>query len=164
MSQCKVEHRVQPAAVIRDQENLKAIGIDLDVRSYEFATLYADVLKGTFQLYTLQWVGVSDPDMLRRVFHSAQAPPVGFNRGFYSNPDVDRLIDAATVSTDDVERLRLYSDAQRLIARDAPYVSLWYKTNIAVAQADLQGLHLSASADYGFLRGVYRTGRDTRLR
>jgi len=44
------------------------------VRSYEFATLYADVLRGNFQLFTLQWVGVSDPDMLRRVFHSQQVP------------------------------------------------------------------------------------------
>ena len=61
------------AAVI--QQDLEQVGIELDVRSYEFATLYADVLKGNFQLFTLQWVGVSDPDMLRRVFHSKQMPP-----------------------------------------------------------------------------------------
>ena len=48
------------AAVI--QEDLKRVGIALDVRSYEFATLYADVLRGNVQLFTLQWVGVSDPD------------------------------------------------------------------------------------------------------
>ena len=72
------------AAVI--QQDLKQVGIELDVRSYEFATLYADVLKGNFQLFTLQWVGVSDPDMLRRVFHSKQMPPNGFNRGYYENP------------------------------------------------------------------------------
>ena len=41
------------------------------------------MLKGNFQLFTLQWVGVSDPDMLRRVFHSKQMPPAGFNRGYY---------------------------------------------------------------------------------
>ncbi len=57
------------------------VGIDLDVRSYEFATFFADVLKGNFQMFTLQWVGVTDPDILRRVFHSQQVPPVGFNRG-----------------------------------------------------------------------------------
>ena len=44
------------AAVI--QQDLRQVGIELDVRSYEFATLYADVLKGNFQLFTLQWVGV----------------------------------------------------------------------------------------------------------
>src|SRR5438093_1437655 len=79
----------------------------------------ADVLKGAFQLYTLQWVGVSDPDILRRVFHSSQVPPAGFNRGYYSNPKVDQLIDQATVSTDLRDRQRLYSEAQRLIAEDS---------------------------------------------
>ena len=90
------------AAVI--QQDLKQVGIELDVRSYEFATLYADVLKGNFQLFTLQWVGVSDPDMLRRVFHSKQMPPNGFNRGYYENPEVDRLIDAAMAATTDEDR------------------------------------------------------------
>ena len=79
------------------QQNLAAVGIALDVRTYEFATLYADVLKGSFQLFTLQWVGgaVADPDILRRVFHSGQVPPAGFNRGFFNDPRVDRLLDTA---------------------------------------------------------------------
>ena len=67
------------------QQDFARVGVALDVRTYEFATLYADVLKGNFQLFTLQWVGVSDPDMLRRVFHTKQMPPSGFNRGFFSN-------------------------------------------------------------------------------
>jgi peptide/nickel transport system substrate-binding protein len=140
------------AAVI--QQDLKQVGIDLDVRSYEFATLYADVLKGNFQLFTLQWVGVSDPDMLRRVFHSKQMPPSGFNRGYYENPEVDRLIDAATVAATDDERRRLYGDAQRVIAEDAPYISLWYKTNVAVSRKGLEGVKLTPSAEFTFLKDV----------
>ena len=76
------------------------MGIDVDVRSYEFATFYADVLAGNVQMYTLQWVGVTDPDMLRRLYHSEQVPPIGFNRIYYSNPEVDRLIDLATTAHD----------------------------------------------------------------
>ncbi len=140
------------AAVI--QQDLKRVGIELDVRSYEFATLYTDVLKGNFQLYTLQWVGVSDPDMLRRVFHSQQMPPTGFNRGFYENPDVDRLIDAAMAAESEEERRQLYGDAQRVVAEDAPYISLWYKTNIAVSRTNIEGVKLTPSADFTFLRNV----------
>jgi peptide/nickel transport system substrate-binding protein len=140
------------AAVI--QQDLKLVGIDLDVRSYEFATLYADVLKGNFQLFTLQWVGVSDPDMLRRVFHSQQMPPNGFNRGYYSRPAVDRLIDAAMAAPAEADRRRLYVDAQRMIAEDAPYISLWYKTNIAVSGTQIEGVKLTPSADFTFLRDV----------
>ena len=65
-------YRLQAAVI---QQDLRAAGIELDVRSYEFATLSKDVAGGNFQLVTLQWVGISDPDMLRRVFHSKQMPP-----------------------------------------------------------------------------------------
>jgi peptide/nickel transport system substrate-binding protein len=140
------------AAVI--QQDLKQVGIELDVRSYEFATLYADVLKGNFQLFTLQWVGVSDPDMLRRVFHSKQMPPNGFNRGYYENPEVDRLIDAAMAAATEEERKQLYSQAQRAVAEDAPYISLWYKTNVAVSRTQIEGVKLTPSAEFTFLREV----------
>jgi peptide/nickel transport system substrate-binding protein len=149
-------YRVQAAVI---QHDLRQVGIDVDVRSYEFATLYADVLRGHFQMFTLQWVGVSDPDMLRRVFHSKQMSPAGFNRGFYENADVDRAIDAATVATDDTARKALYTEAQRLIAEDAPYISLWTKTNVAVFQRELHGVRLSPMASFSFLKDVYREPR-----
>jgi peptide/nickel transport system substrate-binding protein len=146
-------YRLQAAVI---QQNLAEAGIDLDVRSYEFATLSQDVARGNFQLVTLQWVGISDPDMLRRVFHSGQVPPNGFNRGFYSNPAVDRLIDEATSASDDAARADLYGRVQQMVAEDAPYISLWYKTNVAVAQRTLEGIQLSPLAGYTFLKDVRR--------
>ena len=95
------------------------------------------MLRGNFQMYTLQWVGVTDPDMLRRVYHSQQVPPTGLNRVHYSNPEVDRLIDDAAAAVDEEARRVLYTQAQQLIAQDVPYVSLWYKTNVAVFQPDI---------------------------
>jgi peptide/nickel transport system substrate-binding protein len=148
-------YRIQ-ATVIQDQ--LRRAGVALDIRTYEFATLYADVLSGNFQMYTLQWVGgaVADPDMLRRVFHSAQVPPAGFNRGFYSNPRVDALLDAAGNALDHEKRLALFAEAQQLIASDVPYVSLWHRRNVAVAQRTLTGIHLAPIADFLFLKDVTR--------
>ena len=138
------------------QQDLRRVGIDVDVRSYEFATLYADVLKGNFQMYTLQWVGgaVADPDILRRAFHSQQVPPIGFNRGYYSNPEVDRALDRAQLSNDEAERKRLYGLAQKLIAEDVPYVSLWVKTNVAVMQIGISDLRLMPTADFSVLKDV----------
>jgi len=136
------------------QQNLREVGIDVDVRSYEFATFYADVLKGSFQMYTLQWVGVTDPDMLRRLYHSKQVPPVGFNRIYYKNPEVDRLIDLATTAATDEERRKHYSEAQKVVAEDAPYISLWYKTNIAVTRPNISGMRLSPQAGFWSLKDV----------
>ena len=145
-------YRLQAAVI---QQDLQRVGVHVDIRSYEFATLYADVLSGNFQMYTLVWVGVSDPDMLRRVYHSRQMPPSGFNRGFFNDARVDRAIDAATTSADDVVRAQYYRDAQRLIAQEAPVISLWQKNNIAVGQRALTGIHLSPLSDFGFLKDVH---------
>ena len=146
-------YRLQAAAI---QHDLSKVGIQLDVRSTELQTLFGDVLRGNFQLYTLQFVGITDPDMLRRVFHSGQQPPAGLNRVFYRNADVDRLIDAAARAVDDGARRDLYGEAQRIIAADMPYVPLWYRTNVAVFQPDLHGVTLSPIADFTFLKDVWR--------
>jgi peptide/nickel transport system substrate-binding protein len=146
-------YRVQAAAI---QHDLARVGIAVEIRSSEFPTLFADVVRGNFQLYTLQFVGVTDPDMLRRVFHSRQSPPAGLNRVFYTNADVDSLIEAAAKAVDDSERRALYVKAQRLIAEDVPYISLWYKTNVAVFQPGIHGVRLSPIADFTFLKDVSR--------
>ncbi len=140
------------------QQNLRAVGIDVDVRTYEFQTLYADVLNGDFQLYTLQWTGgaTTDPDILRRVFHSNQIPPAGFNRGHFTDPHVDALLDQASRATDEATRKRLFGDAQRAIAEQAPYICLWTKINNVIGQRTLDGMRVTPIADYTFLKDVAR--------
>jgi peptide/nickel transport system substrate-binding protein len=152
-------NRLQSAVI---QQDFRAVGVGLDVRMYEFATLYGDVLKGNFQMFTLQWSGgtAADPDILRRVFHSRQTPPFGLNRGYYSDSRVDRLLDEATVSTDARARMRLFGAVQKIVASEVPYISLWNKTNVAVAQRTLAGVHVSPAADWLFLKDVYRTAPD----
>jgi peptide/nickel transport system substrate-binding protein len=146
-------YRIQAAAI---QHDLARVGIAIDVRSSEFQTLSADVLRGNFEMYTLQFVGVTDPDILRLVYHSQQVPPTGLNRVRYRNADVDRFIEGAAAATDEDQRRALYAQAQQRIAQDVPYIALWYKTNVAIFQPDIHGVTLSPIADFTFLRGVYR--------
>ena len=146
-------YRIQAAAI---QHDLARVGIAVDVRSSEFQTLSADVLRGNFQLYTLQFVGVTDPDILRLVYHSQQVPPTGLNRVRYRNTDVDQLIESASAAADDGQRRKLYGEAQQRIAEDVPYIPLWYKTNVAIFQPDVHGVTLSPIADFTFLKDVYR--------
>jgi peptide/nickel transport system substrate-binding protein len=148
-------YRVQAAVI---QHDLAGIGVAVEVRTTELPTLLNDAARGNFQLYTLQFVGVTDPDMLRRVFHSKQEPPAGLNRVFYRRPEVDRLIEEAALSPDDVHRRTLYSQAQQMIAADVPYIPLWYRVNVAVCQSDVHGVALSPIADFTFLKAVYRGG------
>jgi peptide/nickel transport system substrate-binding protein len=146
-------YRVQAAAI---QQDLARVGIGVDVRSTELQTLRDDVARGNYQMYSLQWVGVTDPDMLRLVYHSSQMPPVGLNRVYYRNPDVDRAIDDASAAVNAADRRAFYGRAQQLIAQDVPYISLWYKTNVAVFQPEIHGVKLSPIADFTFLKDVSR--------
>ena len=43
------------------QAQLAAVGIAVDVRTYEWGTLYADVRAGDFELAAMSWVGVAIP-------------------------------------------------------------------------------------------------------
>ena len=151
------ESRLQATVI---QQQLRDVGIDLDVRSYEFATMYADVVNGNFQMFNMQWVGgaMVDPDILRRVFYSTQTPPAGYNRGHYNNPEVDRLLDLAGAATTEAERKKYYGAAQQIIAEDAPYISIWNRTNVAVARPTLSGLHLNPTGDFEALKDVTKSG------
>ncbi len=86
-------------------------------------------------------------------------PAVGVNRVYYSNAEVDGLKAAASAVDDDALG-HFCSRAQQLIAA-APYISLWYKTNVAVFQPDIQGVRLSPIADFLFLKDLSRAASAT---
>jgi hypothetical protein len=64
---------------------------------------------------------------------------MNFNRGYFKDARVDRLLE------------------------DAPYISVWCKTNAAVARRDLTGIDILPIVDFTFLKGVARESpRDAR--
>lgn len=130
------------------QEQLSRVGIAVTVRSYEWGTFYGDIKRGNFQLYTLSWVGVSDPDIYHYVFHSDSVPPAGANRGRYANPELDDLLDKARAATDRKARKALYARVQQIVARDLPYVSLWHPDAVLVRDRRLTGFELTPTGDY----------------
>jgi peptide/nickel transport system substrate-binding protein len=139
------------AAVL--QQQLREVGIALDIRTFESATFLADVTSGAFQFYSLRWIGGNeDPDIFDTVFHSSNTPPKGRNRGFYSNPRVDVLIDQARRESDQNVRKRLYDELQNVLAQDVPYVNLWYFDNVLVHSKRVRGITLNPSGNYDFLK------------
>jgi len=139
------------AAVL--QQQLREVGIALDIRTFEFATFFSDVTKGAFQLYSLRWIGGNqDPDIFEYVFDSDKFPPHGANRSYYSNPEVDTLINQARSELDQQKRKQLYGQIQEILARDLPYINLWYLDNVLVHSKRVQGIGLNAAGNYDFLR------------
>jgi peptide/nickel transport system substrate-binding protein len=141
------------AAVL--QQQLRDVGIGLDIRTFEFATFFADVTSGAFQLYSLRWIGGNeDPDIFELCFHSNRFPPKGANRGFYSNPRIDSLIDEARREPDQNVRKPLYAEVQEILAQQEPYINLWYFDNVLVHTRRVRNVTLNPSGNYDFLKTV----------
>ena len=141
------------AAVL--QEQLARVGIALDIRAFEFATFYSDVIQGNFDLYSLRWTaGNDDPDIFEYCFATDKAPPNGANRGRYSNPEVDRLIAIGRTTTDRDARRAAYDRIQRILNQDLPYIHLWYVDNVAIHNKRISNLNLFPTGNYDFLTEV----------
>src|SRR6185503_847242 len=121
------------------KEQLQEVGIELEIRSYEWGTFYSDIKKSNFHLYSLAWVGIIDPDIFYQIFHSQSMPPAGDNRGHYHNAELDRLLDQGRATTDAAGRKLIYRRAQEIIADDLPYVPLWWWKNVVVKRPELRG-------------------------
>jgi peptide/nickel transport system substrate-binding protein len=121
------------------KEQLQQVGIELEIRSYEWGTFFSDVKKGNFHLYSLAWVGIMDPDVFFQIFHSASVPPNGDNRGRYSNRQVDRLLEQGRTTNDVTARKLVYRQVQDILAEDLPYVPLWWWKNVVVKKPTIDG-------------------------
>jgi peptide/nickel transport system substrate-binding protein len=135
------------------QQQLREVGIALDIRSFEFATFFSDVTRGAFQMYSLRWIGGNeDPDIFEYAFDSSKFPPNGANRGYYSNPVVDALIAQGRREVDPAIRKQTYFELQRILADQLPYIDLWYFDNVLVHNRRVRHLELNPAGNYDFLR------------
>jgi peptide/nickel transport system substrate-binding protein len=141
------------AAII--QQQLREIGVAMEIRSNEFATFFADITAGNFQMYSLRWVGGNnDPDIFNLIFHSKMVPDNGANRGHYSNPRVDDLIERSRREIDVEKRREAYHEIQRIVAEELPYISLFYADNVCVYNKRVDGMKLYLGGDYDFLTDI----------
>jgi len=134
------------------QEQWRKVGIELELRPLELATLLSDAVRGNFQLVYARWVGANnDPDVFEFVFSSKRFPPDGANRGHYRNPRIDALTEQIRVEMERGERKALCSDVQKILAEDLPYLPLWFTDVVSVHRRELGELQLSPTGDYDFL-------------
>lgn len=136
------------------QQQLHDIGVDLEIRTYEFATFYADVVSGAFQVYTLRWVGGAnqDPEIFEYIFDTKSFAPRRANRSYYSNPRVDAWIEHARDELDQEKRKQIYAKIQEQVLEDLPSLNLWSLDNVIVHTTRVGNIHADPVGNYDFLR------------
>lgn len=123
---------VTAAQVIAD--NLAPLGITVDIRTVDMATWLDQQNTGNFDMLMMGWLGNIDPDDFYYAQHHTDGTS---NAQKYSNPDVDRLLDAGRRETDPAARREDYARAATQIADDVSYLYLY---NPSVLQAWTPGL------------------------
>ncbi len=145
---------LQYATVIQAQ--LKDVGVPVEIESLESQTMRDQIQQGQFVMTTGRWVGGNqDPIFLKDLFASSEIPNkerASRNRGRYSNPEVDKLLEQAVKELDREKAKVLYQEAQRKISEDLPLFPLWYAANMVVAANRVGNIQINASGDWDFVR------------
>ncbi len=132
------------------------VGLKVKLRVMEFPSFYRDIVRGNFEVYPLAWVGISNPDIYYYSLHSKMVPPKGANRGGYRNGKVDELLDMAKREYDEGRLKEIYGEIQEIIAKDVPFIPLFFRDNVLVRKRWLNVGRVYPSGEYYFL---FKVGR-----
>ena len=117
------------------QQNLKEIGINIEIKPIEMAAYNEALGSGEFSIAWANIVaGYPDPDaMCYPLLHSSNIGSSG-NRARYNNPEVDALLDEARASTDEAKRDEFYRQIDAMVAEDMPYAYLTHNIYVDICQ------------------------------
>ncbi|WP_066065077.1 glutathione ABC transporter substrate-binding protein [Neobacillus soli] len=138
------KERINMAEVLQSQ--LKGVGIKLNIEVLEYGTFVEQANKGNTEMFILSWRNATgDADYNQyNLFHTNSQGAAG-NTFFYSNKEVDRLIDAARGEKDQAKRVELYAQSQELEMKDAVYIPVRVIENLAAVAKNVEGFSISPS-------------------
>ena len=143
--------RVDTAVVIQD--NLKAIGINVEIKTYQWASYVAFVENPAQEkgMFLMAWnIANDDPDeLLYPLYHSSQID-AHTNVVFYKNEKFDNLISEARETTDKEKRMKLYEEAQDIIQEDLPHYTLVYPKQNFAYKASIKNIKYNKRAYLDF--------------
>lgn len=129
------------------QEDLKRIGVKVELRIVEWGTLMAAMNDGDFDAVVNHWEEPTQID-LGGLWHSTPPDEPTFNFGRYANPEVDRLLDEVGELTDFAEQKPILDKIQELIVADQPYTFLLENTRLTVHSSRIKGAEINAATPF----------------
>jgi ABC-type transport system substrate-binding protein len=125
------------------QQDLKEIGIEIELKMVSFATYLKETGKPRVAqaAFTGWHQDFPDPsNFMDILFHSRSIHPENSeNRSFYRNPKLDAILDRARAEVDHEVRLALYAEANEILAEEAPWAFLYYPVDMFAWQPYVKG-------------------------
>ena len=142
---------------------LAEVGIEVEVRPSELATLFADLRGGRFDLTFLTVPDLSDPWGLSFWFGSASIPSsanpnAGGNRWRFRDAGLDEALEAGARAVGPEARRPHYQRAQQILARALPVIPLWHADVVFAASRRYEGLTPRGDGQLDFLLGLTLRG------
>ncbi|VIO71138.1 Glutathione-binding protein GsiB [Bradyrhizobium ivorense] len=111
-------------------------GFDMKIRVTEFATSLKQAEAGEYQAYMLAWSGRIDPDGNSYVFLHKDAPQ---NYSAWANPEADKALDDARLTTDMTQRRAIYAKLAKLELEDEAILYIYHRRIIIAHTTKLDG-------------------------
>ncbi len=144
------ENQVRRDVAEMVQAQLSQVGIQIEIATLERGAYIGKVIAGELDMFVLGWSTFGDPDYaLYASFHSTMHGASG-NMSFYSNPEVDKLLEAGRRSVDEASRLEAYTKAQEIIWDESPCVFIQHYVEVTAYSADLQGFAVTPEGYFLF--------------
>ncbi len=138
------------------QDTLRRAGIAMEIRASYWGFYFEALKKGDFDLAGGRWIGITDPDGFRLRFGSAWFPPGGLNRGGFSDPEMDRLMEAGAREGDPARRKAIYAAVQARFRAGMPYVPLFHADVAVLHRRELRGVAPPPDGSFRMLRDISR--------
>jgi len=115
------------------QEDLRRVGINLNLRLVTFETMFKIISERQFQMVDMIWGGLLFPNPETSYLSSLADQNDNNNITGFKNARVDQLCAAYDKMFDVKERIRAIQEIDGLVANDYQYVLLWYAPYIRLA-------------------------------
>lgn len=106
------------------KENLKKIGVDLNIVAKEWTVFLDDLKKHDFEMYCGAWVGDPNVEDPKQIWHT-ESSTGGSNYVSYGDAISDKMINDIRAELDEAKRDAIYLKFQEKVHNDIPYIFLY---------------------------------------